>query len=124
MQSLFSFFWAKIKTHSLEQSYCSLFCGEIFLCEGCGEWNEHTFKKKKLTKFLKNIIKYKNEIKLLVSLSVLQYLRKKNKQLLQLLLGGTDRAKTYVFVKMSHANKMRNERVKWFASFSKSHNSS
>lgn len=63
------------------------------------------------------------KIKLLVSLSVLQYLRKK-KQLLQLLLGGTDRAKTYVFVKMSHANKMRNERVKWFASFSKSHNSS
>lgn len=57
------------------------------------------------------------KIKLLVSLSVLQYLRKKTKQLLQLLLGGTDRAKTHVFVKMSHANKMRTERVKWFASF-------
>lgn len=58
------------------------------------------------------------KIKLLVSLSVLQYLRKKKtKQLLQLLLGGTDRAKTHVFVKMSHANKMRTERVKWFASF-------
>lgn len=65
------------------------------------------------------------KIKLLVSRSVLQYLRKKKKkQLLQLLLGGTDRAKTYVFVKMSHANTMRNERVKQFASFSKSHNSS
>jgi len=62
------------------------------------------------------------KIKLLVSLSVLQYLRKK--QLLQLLLGGADRAKTEVFVKMSHANKTRNERVKGFASFSKSHNSS
>lgn len=64
------------------------------------------------------------KIKLLVSRSVLQYLKKKKKQLLQLLLGGTDRAKTYVFVKMSHANTMRNERVKQFASFSKSHNSS
>lgn len=62
------------------------------------------------------------KIKLLVSLSVLQYLRKK--QLLQLLLGGTDRAKTWVFVKMSHANEMGIERVKRFASFSKSHNSS
>lgn len=39
------------------------------------------------------------EIKLLVSLSVLQYLRKKKKQLLQLLLGGTDRAKTSCFCK-------------------------
>lgn len=47
------------------------------------------------------------KLKLLVSLSVLQYLRKK--QLLQLLLGGADRAKTYVFVKMSHTNKMRKE---------------
>lgn len=60
----------------------------------------------------------KIKIKFLVSLSVLQYLRKK--QLLQLLLGGTDRAKTYVFVKMSHANEIRKERVKLFASFSKS----
>lgn len=45
------------------------------------------------------------KIKLLVSLSVLQYLRKKKQQLLQLLLGGTDRAKTSVFVNMSHETK-------------------
>lgn len=38
VQSLFSFIWAKIKTHSLEQSCCCLFCGETFLFEGCGEW--------------------------------------------------------------------------------------
>ena len=38
VQSLFSFIWAKIKTHSLEQSCRRLFCGETFLFEGCGEW--------------------------------------------------------------------------------------
>lgn len=39
VQSLFSFIWAKkIKTHSLEQSFNRLFCGETFLFEGCGEW--------------------------------------------------------------------------------------
>lgn len=52
VQSLFSFYLGKIKTHSLEQSYSRLFCGETFLFEGCGEWMNV---QNKLTKYFKNI---------------------------------------------------------------------
>lgn len=63
-------------------------------------------------------------IKLLVSLSVLQYLRKKRNSCYSYCWEELTEQKLNVFVKMSHANEMRNKRVKWFASFSKSHNSS